>query len=155
MYAPRLGPSSPYDPAARQMQQRPQGLLGVAPSFQPAQIDQGLLAQGLQTQLSQSNQGGDGIDLAKIAAAVKQQIEKQTPELSPTNPQNAANAPSQPVQQPNPFTSAFNTALGQFVPQGLLDNVRSGVNSYLPNQQIGAFQNWFNTNMNPNGIFRR
>jgi hypothetical protein len=155
MYMPRIGPASRYDPAARQMQQQPQGLLGVAPTFQPAQIDQGLLAQGLQAQMNQAQQSGGGLDMAKIAAAVKEQIQKQNPELSPTNPQNAANAPAAPTQQPNPFTSAFNNAMDRFLPQGALDNFRSGLNGYLPHSQVGAVQNWFNSNLNPNGIFRR
>jgi hypothetical protein len=61
MYLPRIGPANRYDPAARAQQQRPQGLLGVTPSFQPTQVDQGLLQQGMTLlQSPQSQEADDG-----------------------------------------------------------------------------------------------
>lgn len=107
MFAPRLGPSSPYDPAARQMQQRPQGLLGIAPSFQPAQIDQGLLAQGMQA----ANAMASGRNSAPTAEQIIQQIKdaqeraKLTPPAtSPTDPANTTPA-GQSTTTPNPYAS--------------------------------------------------
>lgn len=77
MYLPRIGPANKYDPMARMQQPQSRGLLGVAPSFQPANIDQGLLTQGMQAASSMAQGRGQDLDIKEIMQMVRGQMDAQ------------------------------------------------------------------------------
>jgi hypothetical protein len=148
MYLPRIGPANRYDPAARQQQQRPQGLLGVNPQFQAAQIDQGLLQQGLSApQVSQAQESGVDIkQLIKQAVASASGLPSGVPALPGAPPpataasMSALNSAAIGAPAPGSTMGAFDQAVdkgidqARFAPtpfQQQMENYPGGVPSQL------------------------
>jgi len=109
--------------------------MGVTPGFQPAQIDQSLLQQGMQTAMAQAQGQGRQVTPGEMIDQLKAMQARANPQAaSPTNPANTTPAsPAAMVQNPfadvvrdplggmGAFNNAMNSAFGRPAPRGLLE----------------------------------
>jgi hypothetical protein len=113
-----MNPTSPYDPRVRQ---QPQRSMGVTPFFRPAEINQSLLAEGMNA--PQAQQGGGGGMGAMSPQSTLDALKAMQSMAGPAAATPAA-APTPPAAMPpanmNAFDNAVNAALPNANPPGLL-----------------------------------